>query len=332
MGVGRVVHQAHDVPCLDLAVGHGVAVVLVVAEDAVLQRAPPPAELCVARGGGCSATPRAPDTWGHPRPPQGHQKPPETTHQLRAQPLAPKTSPKPLQNPSQSRLAPHPRLSHRCPGELGMLQPLCPLPLLGLSNPPHPFSPPPHGPPRTFLALPLADGLGHGGGLVEEAVVRDAGQQHRVVLLLAAPHLQAWRLCGGEDSLARGSEGGHGAVKCPPRLGGSPAGAPVQPQSRWAPRDELRGSGFSGSHGGAPLQLLSQPSFCADSSKIAGPDPSWASSSSAGRAWTGLEAWEGLGGRRWLQPTLALARPCCGVWGSLPVHLHASIPRRGCSW
>lgn len=83
---------------------------------------------------------------------------------------------------------------------------------------------------------------------------------------------------------------------------------------------------------GASLQLLSQPFFCADSSKIARPDPSWASSSSAGRAWTGLETWEGFGGRRWLQPTLALARPWFGVWGSLPVHLQASIPQWGCSW
>lgn len=107
-----------------------------------------------------------------------------------------------------------------------MLQPLRPLSLLGLSNPPHPFSPPPRGPPRTFLALPLVDGLGHGGGFVEEAVVRDAGQQHRVVLLLATPHLQAWRLCGGGEEPGTGLGGGLRGREMPPEAGGFPCQSP----------------------------------------------------------------------------------------------------------
>lgn len=51
MGVWGVVHQAHNLIHLDLAVRCGVAVALVVAEDAVLQCAPAPAELCVAQDG-----------------------------------------------------------------------------------------------------------------------------------------------------------------------------------------------------------------------------------------------------------------------------------------
>lgn len=44
MGVRRVVHQAHDLLHLDLAIRHGIAVVLVVAEDAVVEGAPAAAE------------------------------------------------------------------------------------------------------------------------------------------------------------------------------------------------------------------------------------------------------------------------------------------------
>lgn len=47
VGVGWVGGQAHNLAHPDLAVGHGVAVVLVVAEDAVVEGAPPAAELCV---------------------------------------------------------------------------------------------------------------------------------------------------------------------------------------------------------------------------------------------------------------------------------------------
>lgn len=44
--VGRVVHQAHHLLGLQLAVGRCTALALVVAQEPVLQRAPAPAELC----------------------------------------------------------------------------------------------------------------------------------------------------------------------------------------------------------------------------------------------------------------------------------------------
>lgn len=49
MGIEWVVHQAHDFLHPDLAIGHSIAVVLIVAEHTILQRAPPPAELCTAQ-------------------------------------------------------------------------------------------------------------------------------------------------------------------------------------------------------------------------------------------------------------------------------------------
>lgn len=66
MGVCGVVHQAHDLIHLDLAIGCGIAVTLVVAEDAVLQRAPAPAELCVAQNGAGQPQKHPPT---HPGPP-----------------------------------------------------------------------------------------------------------------------------------------------------------------------------------------------------------------------------------------------------------------------
>lgn len=49
MGMERVVHQADNFLHPDLAIGHSVTVVLIVAEHTILQRAPPPAELCTAQ-------------------------------------------------------------------------------------------------------------------------------------------------------------------------------------------------------------------------------------------------------------------------------------------
>lgn len=49
MGMEWVVHQADNFLHPDLAIGHSVTVVLIVAEHTILQRAPPPAELCMAQ-------------------------------------------------------------------------------------------------------------------------------------------------------------------------------------------------------------------------------------------------------------------------------------------
>ena len=90
MAVGRVADQAHHFRRLDLAVGRRVALALVVTEDAVLQRAPAPAELCGTDGdetGGNEDTHGHPwsagVTHGHPTPPmatRGHQWPLRVTH------------------------------------------------------------------------------------------------------------------------------------------------------------------------------------------------------------------------------------------------------------
>ena len=63
MAVGRVADQAHHFRRLDLAVGRRVALALVVTEDAVLQRAPAPAELCGPHGDEMGGNE---DTHGHP--------------------------------------------------------------------------------------------------------------------------------------------------------------------------------------------------------------------------------------------------------------------------
>lgn len=67
----------------------------------------------------------------------------------------------------------------------------------------------------TFWALPLTDGLDHGGGLVEKATVGNGGQVHRVGLLLTAHHLQARRLC------KRGDQSVMGSCPSPPATQGS---------------------------------------------------------------------------------------------------------------